>query len=331
MSNILLNPGPTNTSKEVKNAQTKYSDVCHRTDEFINILKETKRNILLRFSADISFDEWEIAIFGGSGTAAMEALISSLLSDCQTIVAGKYGQRASDMMSVYGIKNHNILCNNINDLKSSSEKANLYFVENETTTGEKFNLGSIIEKFPNHRLYVDATSAFGATDYKKYISNIDAISFCSNKCLQSTPGLGIVIWRKDLKIYNRSYYLNLAKYVNNSLPFTLPVQSIAALSEALVSSAMTESDYNRRRDKLIKDFKSIGIECVNKEPSNSIIGFKHPNKSYQQLKNTLNGDKIVIYEGIPNMENSFRVSTMSSIFEKEYEYIIGCFRDTCVC
>ena len=43
MSKILLNPGPTNTREETKLAQQVGSDVCHRTDDFKNILSEAKR------------------------------------------------------------------------------------------------------------------------------------------------------------------------------------------------------------------------------------------------------------------------------------------------
>jgi 2-aminoethylphosphonate-pyruvate transaminase len=328
VNNILLNPGPTNTLECVKAAQTNSSDVCHRTEEFTELLVKTKKNLLNRFSPDASFEEWNVTIFGGSGTAAMESLISSLLSEATVIVAGKYGQRATDIMLLHGIKTKKIYCEIKEELEHTEDKLNLYFVENETTTGEKFDLGSISQLFPKSRLYVDATSAFGATDYTKHLKQIDAISFCSNKCLQSTPGLGIVIWRKHLEIFDRSYYLGLKNYVNTPLPFTPPVQSVAALDRALTASKTTEEQYNVRKDRIIEDFQKINIECVNKNPSNSIMGFRHPSKGYKQLKKMLKADKIIIYEGIPHIKNSFRISTMSVEFDKEYEYILRCFRNT---
>ena len=65
---LLLNPGPTNTIKEVKDAQTTWSDVCHRTDEFLYLLNVTKRKLLERFDSQASFDDWNVTIMGGSGT-----------------------------------------------------------------------------------------------------------------------------------------------------------------------------------------------------------------------------------------------------------------------
>jgi 2-aminoethylphosphonate-pyruvate transaminase len=331
VNNILLNPGPTNTLECVKTAQTNSSDVCHRTEEFTELLAKTKKNLLNRFSPLASFEEWDVAIFGGSGTAAMESLISSLLSEATVIVAGKYGQRAVDIMSLHKIKTKKIYCEIKEELDRLDDRLNLYFVENETTTGEKFDLESISQLFPKSRLYVDATSAFGATDYTSHLNQIDAISFCSNKCLQSTPGLGIVIWRKHLEVFDRSYYLSLKKYANGGLAFTLPVQSVAALKTALIASRTTEEQYNVRRNRIIEDFQKINIECVNKNPSNSIMGFCHPSKSYKQLKKTLKNDRIIIYEGIPHIKNSFRISTMSVEFDEKYDYILRCFSDSCLC
>jgi len=331
MDNVLLNPGPTNTLECVKEAQTQNSDVCHRTDEFLNLLSETKTNLLHRFSKDALDSEWNVSIFGGSGTAAMEALISSLMTETNILIAGNYGRRALEMMSLHGVKTKKYYLETEKDLETIKHDnlfSNLYFVENETTTGEKFSLEKVVKYFSKDRLYIDATSAFGATNYTKYINNIDAISFCSNKCLQSTPGLGIVIWRKKLNALNRSYYLNLNKHTNSNLPFTLPVQSVAALNCALKKSYISEEQMNYRRDKLINDLAKINIKCINFHPSNSIIGFSHPNKNYNQLQQYLKNKNIIIYNGIENVENSFRIATMSVEFDKKYEYILRCFYNT---
>ena len=331
MDNFLLNPGPTNTLDCVKEAQSKGSDVCHRTEEFITLLLETKKNLLNRFSPVATFEEWDIAIFGGSGTAAMESLISSLLSKAVVIIAGKYGQRAADIMHMCKIKIDKVYCNIKDDLSGSKKKSNLYFVENETTTGEKFDLDAIKTLYSNSRFYIDATSAFGATDYTNYLDNIDAISFCSNKCLQSTAGLGIVIWRKKLQIHDKSFYLSLNKYKDNKLPFTLPVQSVAALNSALLNSKTTEEVMNARKDRLIEDLSKLGIKCLNVYPSNSIIGFCHPNKNYEQLRGFFKKRNIIIYDGIENVENSFRVATMSAKYEENYQFVLRSFRDSCIC
>ena len=65
-------------------------------------MDETKHLLLDRFKTNGKFD---IALIGGSGTIAMEAMISSLVGDKITIInAGIYGQRAIDMMKIYNIE-----------------------------------------------------------------------------------------------------------------------------------------------------------------------------------------------------------------------------------
>ena len=325
MRNILLNPGPTNTRFRTKLAQWLGSDVCHRTDKFQGILDETK-SLLLE-----GFTDHFIAILSGSGTTAMEAMISSLLDNVVVINAGIYGQRSIDMMKIYGIKYKEIKCNSIKDLKEegvNTDIKNLYFVENETTTGEKFEVEEISKLFPNANLYIDATSAFGSSIYSN--PKISALCFCSNKCLQSTPGIGAVIFKKDLKIKKRSYYLNLKKYIGNDIPFTLPVQSIQALNKTLKISKNNKKVFDNRRDRIIEEFNGMGIKCINICPSNSIIGFTHPTLSYHQLRYKLLERNIIIYAGIKGIKNSFRISTMSVLFDTKFKKIKESFYETCI-
>ena len=329
MSNkFLLNPGPTNTRFRTKYAQWKGSDVCHRTPEFYEILDETKNLLLDRFESDGNF---KIALMGGSGTTAMEAMISSLVDKKIIVInAGIYGQRAIDMMKIYGIKYTEVKCKNIDDLKPNKRYKNIYFVENETTTGEEFNVDKMSKLYPNAKFYIDSTSAFGSSDYSNILDKISAMSFCGNKCLQSTPGVGIVIWDSNLKINSKSYYCDLNRYIGNDIPFTLPVQSIYALNETLKISDNNQNIFRNRTDKLINDLKKINIECINIYPSNSIIGFKHPNMDYETLKDYLYKRNIVIYAGIAGIENSFRLSTMSNLFDKKYKFLIKRLYDSCI-
>ena len=205
MNNILLNPGPTNTRFLTKVAQWFGSDVCHRTSEFSKILQETKQMLSIGFNGNRTSAK-HVAIIGGSGTAAMESMVSSLVKDGIVVInAGVYGQRAVDMMKNYKIKHKEVKCKTIGDLDSGDESVEaVYFVENETTTGEHFSVDKMALLYPNAKLYVDATSSFGASNYDYVHHKIEALCFCSNKCLQSTPGLGVVIFNNKCTIKNRS-------------------------------------------------------------------------------------------------------------------------------
>jgi len=327
MFKTLLNPGPTNTRERTKYAQHGGSDVCHRTDDFKNVLEETKVLLLNRFGND-SFD---IALLGGSGTVGMEAMISSLVEDDIVVInAGIYGQRAIDMMEVYNINYTEVRANNISELKPNEDYKCVYFVENETTTGEHFPIDTMSKLYPNAKFFIDATSSFGASVYDNFYDKILGLSFCSNKCLQSTPGLGIVIWDKTLNFNSRSYYCNLERYMGDDLPFTPPVQSVYALNTTMKITDNQHDLFNTRLSKLLAEFDKMGIKCINHLPSNSIIGFKHPTMSYEELRDYLYERDVVIYSGIKGIDNSFRVSTMSTLFDKNFNYIIELFDDSCI-
>jgi len=332
---LLLNPGPTNTRLETKQAQMDGSDVCHRTEDFYKVLNSTKTLLLQRLTKDtnITFDNetWHVALIGGSGTTAMEAMMSSLgnaSSATKVIKAGKYGERISDMLNIYNVEHDVISANSVEELQKDESNMDLFFVENETTNGEKYSLEYITSIYPNAKLFVDTTSAFGSSDYSNHLDQIQAMSFCSNKCLQSTPGLGIVIWRKSLPVFEKNHYCYLNRYTKTIPPFTVPVQVISALEATLRVSDDNTDLFDERRDNLISSFQEIGINCIDKKPCNSIIGFTHPKLSYDELNTFLSERDIVIYEGITGYKNSFRVATMSVEFDNKFDYIQDVFKES---
>ena len=328
MKHLLLNPGPTNTTIKTKAAQWKGSDMCHRTESFSKALQSTKTRLLQRFG-DLTFNA---AVLGGSGTLAMEAMITSLLprTPIHIINAGIYGARAIEICQSYNISYIEITAQNLGSLMPDKEVKNLLFVENETTTGENFCPHKVASLFPAARLFIDATSAFGASSYKGLFNRVGALCFCGNKCLQSTPGVAAVIYNKDLPQYKRSFYSDLSRYSSHDIPFTLPTQSIYALNSALAQKLNSAEILNDRRDRLIAALGKLNIKCVNKFPSNSIIGFQHPGLSYNQLHLFLNRKKITIYSGIPSIDRSFRIATMSNLFDKKFNYLLKALNDSCL-
>lgn len=326
---ILLNPGPTNTRFTTKIHQWLGTDKCHREDEFKEILRKLQNKLLSKVSLK---DSNKVAIMAGSGTTAMEAMIASTIEDGIIVInAGKYGQRAIEMMKTFKIDFHEIKSRTIEDLTYSESYKKVYFVENETSTGERYSIGKMSKIFPNAKFFIDSTAAFGASNYLPHSDKISALSFCSNKCLQSTPGLGVVIWNGDLTLHKRSYFGYLGHYGYDKIPFTLPTQSIYALNEAIDHSLENKTIFNKRREKLIKEFDKIGITCLNKNPCNSIIAFEHPTRDYDNLKEFLYKRGIVIYSGIEGVKNSFRVSTMSCLFDQKFKKIRKVFYDSCLC
>lgn len=326
---LLLNPGPTNTSLMTKIKQFLGTDVCHREQSFKETLSDLKRLIL-----NVGNVEGNVSILAGSGTTALEAMITSLCPPGTLVIdAGKYGSRAVKIFNTYNINCKVLKSKTSEDLSVSKDIKWVYFVENETSTGENYSLDVMVEKFPNAKFFIDSTSAFGASDYKQFNKKIAALSFCSNKCMQSTPGLGIVVWKDYLELQQRTFFTSLHRYKGDNLPFTLPTQSVAALFYAAkkLSDKNNKVLFNIRRAKIIKALSHEGIECVNKNPANSIIAFIHPKLNYLELHDFLLARGIVIYSGVPGIKNSFRVSTMSVKFDNKFSKIKGAFHDSCLC
>src|SRR5688572_9012533 len=99
---VLLNPGPSNTTRAVKLAMTK-PDICPREPEFTAVLRRVCDQ-LTRVVHE--HDRYTTVPIGGSGTAAVEAAIGSAVPpDGRLLVIdnGAYGARMADIAAAYGM------------------------------------------------------------------------------------------------------------------------------------------------------------------------------------------------------------------------------------
>jgi len=90
--NVLLNPGPITTTDTVKQALV-VPDICPREREFKAVMARVRQRLV-----DVVHggDEYAAVIFAGSGTAAVEACISSVVPRGKAVLIidnGGYGQR----------------------------------------------------------------------------------------------------------------------------------------------------------------------------------------------------------------------------------------------
>lgn len=99
--NILLNPGPATTTDTVKNAQV-VPDICPREKAFGKVMEFVSKE-LTNLVADN--DEYTTVLFGGSGTAAIEAMISSVVDNDILLIInnGAYGKRICEMAEIYDL------------------------------------------------------------------------------------------------------------------------------------------------------------------------------------------------------------------------------------
>ncbi|HLB30901.1 MAG TPA: aminotransferase class V-fold PLP-dependent enzyme, partial [Gammaproteobacteria bacterium] len=208
MREILLNPGPVNLSERVRQALLR-PDICHREPEFAALQQSIRRQILRIH--DLPEQEWAAILMTGSGTSAMEAMITSCIparGKVLVIENGVYGERLSRIAAIHGI-DHACLRHewgaaiNIDHLtqRLSEEPGftHVAIVHHETTSGRLNPLEAIAGVCAEFRvkLLVDGVSSFGAEELRFEKWGIHACAATANKCLHGIPGTSFVIVRRE--------------------------------------------------------------------------------------------------------------------------------------
>src|SRR2546425_12361806 len=101
---ILLNPGPVNVSERVRQALLK-PDICHREAEFNDLIEGIRDKLVRAFAPGGNFVP---ILLTGSGTAAVEAAVTSCLPPGRRILGIKTGgcsRRVSPVANPHQIRN----------------------------------------------------------------------------------------------------------------------------------------------------------------------------------------------------------------------------------
>lgn len=262
--NILLNPGPATTSDTVKLAQV-VPDICPREKEFGEVMEFVSKELTDFVGSN---DDYTTILFGGSGTAAVEAMLSSVINDETVLIInnGAYGKRMCEIAESYNLsyieyKSSEVEKINLNELEelikeynlnnSGNEKksiSHLTVIHHETTTGilnDIKSIGKVCEKY-KIEMIVDAMSSFAGIPINMKKMNISYLASSSNKCIQGMAGISFVIAKKESlektkNIKPRNLYLNMYKQYsyfkdNYQMRFTPPVQVLYALKQAIVEA-----------------------------------------------------------------------------------------------
>lgn len=344
---VLLNPGPSTTTESVKFSQV-VPDICPREAEFGDLMSDIARD-LTRFVADDG--EFNTIFFGGSGTAADEAMVSSCVPPGGRLLVidnGSYGARLATIARVYKIdmdvfKSSPYEALDLKKLESAISNGGysaLAAVYHETTTGLLNPIGEICALAKAHGLItiVDAVSAYGGIpmDLKKL--GIDFAAATSNKHIGGMAGLGFVVARieeleKQRDWPMRAYYLNLYDQWKNFLEtkqtrFTPPVQTIYALRQAILETKCEtiEGRYKRFTDCwkiLVSALDDLGLEMLVDRTlqSHFITAVKNPKNlprySFDEFHDMAKTLGFTIYPGKLGNIGTFRIANMGDITTAE--------------
>ena len=353
MAQILLNPGPVTLSDRVRNAMLN-PDLCHREPEFSNLQKSIRLKLLNVYTLDENI--WAAGLLTGSGTAAVEAMISTVIPDDGKLLSvenGVYGERITKIAGQYGIP---LAVANFEwtspidveqldrQLGEDQNITHLAVVHHETTTGRLNKLAELLDVCHRRdvKVLLDGVSSFGAEEIPFDHPNLIACAATANKCLHGVPGTAFVIVRRDAldHAHPRNLYLNLKSYVEaqdkNGTPFTQSVQTFYALDEAL-SELFDEGGqpqrltiYRQRMSKMRTVLAALKITPLldEKECSAVLHAYHLPTGcDYGSLHDALKKAGFIIYAGQGEFAKSlFRISMMGQISDNDVNRLIAAFR-----
>jgi 2-aminoethylphosphonate-pyruvate transaminase len=341
MRSILLNPGPVSITEGVRHAMAA-EDLCHREPEFFDLQDQVRHKLNAVYALDEK--QWAAVLLGGSGTTALEAMVSSLLpADAQVLVLenGVYGERLSRLARIHQIQHKAIKLawkeawklDQIETELSSGDYTHVLAVQHETTTGRLNPVKALAELCEQCGvgLLLDTVSSFGAENIPFASPALVACAATANKCLHGIPGSCMVIARCEA-LENavkppRSMTLDLALWADHQLrqstPFTPPVTSLLALNQALDEFLQAggqmarHARYLHLANRVAQCLARLGVAPMLEAGASSCVlrSYALPaGLSYEQLHDGLKLRGFIIYAGQGALASEmFRISTMGDI------------------
>jgi 2-aminoethylphosphonate-pyruvate transaminase len=345
---VLMSPGPVMISENTRKALL-HPDICHREEEFSEILTRIRFNLLRLYGVSNDLTH-SCVVLTGSGSAANEAVLNSLAPKVKKtlIVAnGEFGERLVGIADRHMMKKvvlkydwgHRIRPDDVEKTLTENPDVDLVcVVHHETSTSMLNPIGSIGEiTFKFRKLFfVDAISSLGAEPVEVERNHISFCSSTPNKAIAAPPGLSFICGERrefeELRnIPARVSYLDLFKHYQYEeelfqTPNTPAVHLFFALDVALneLLSEDLEKRINRYRKLaclLRTGMKKLGLSFYISEElmPNVLTTVNLPEGIDPQLfHDDLRERGYIIYPGKGKLKNKvFQVANMGAITEED--------------
>ena len=351
---LLFTPGPFTTSRTVK--QVMLRDVGSRDFEFIELVRDIRRRLLAL--GGVAGAGYEAILMQGSGTYAIEAVVSSCLppdGKMLVVINGAYGRRIAQIASVLRIPT--VLLTYPEDvrpapqddvaakLKGDPAITHVVIVHCETTSGvlnPVKEVGQVVKDF-GRTYFVDAMSSFGGVPMNLKECGVDYLVSSANKCVEGVPGFAFVLARREALLatqgYARSVSLDLLAQwkgleSDGQFRFTPPTHVLLAFHQALVELEQEggvearAARYQANYRTLIAGMRQLGfMEYLRPEDQSHIItSFRYPEDptfDFNEFYRRLNDKGYVIYPGKVSEAQCFRIGTIGRIFPNEIHDLLG--------
>lgn len=350
---VLLNPGPVTLTDTVRDSLA-LRDMCHRESAFSELMHEVRDRLCQVYHSERQ--AWASVLLTGSGTAAVESMVSSLVVGAQTalvVANGVYGERMESMLSHAGKKPVVVRSDWTDPIDFDAVEEQLQRVDtiehviavhHETTTGRLNDLDRLADICLRHgkRMLIDGVSSFGGERMDLDNWPIDAVAATANKCLHGVPGIAFVLTPRTLAERMSpgasSLYLDLATNYSaqeNGYPaFTPAIQSLYALRQALLELETGGGwqrrleTYRRRSERVTESLVKLGIDPLlpREEDRSSVLTAYQlpPGNDYDSLSKPLLEHQIVIYAGQKQLENIiFRIAVMGDLRDEDFQTLFA--------
>ena len=304
---LLFTPGPLTTSPTVKQAML--TDLGSRDGRMVEAVREVRNRLL--GMAHVSQDAgYECVIVQGSGTFAVESVISSVVAGpaeggrLLVLSNGAYGERIKSIAERSGIDYHierfgetEAVCPEAAARILSQEQGgsrpftHVAVIHHETTAGVLNpirDIGAAVRKHaPGAAYIVDSMSAFGAYEVDMVEDCVDYMVSSANKNIEGVPGFAFAVCNRERLESEgrnaRTISLDLLEQWrglegNGQFRFTPPTHALLAFRQALDEHELEGGPegrlarYTRNCDVLTAGMASMGFsQYVDETHRGSII------------------------------------------------------------
>ncbi|WP_200849434.1 2-aminoethylphosphonate--pyruvate transaminase [Enterococcus sp. CSURQ0835] len=346
----LLTPGPLTTSQTVKEAML--VDHCTWDEDYKRITRKIRQQLLEL--AEVSAADYTAVLLQGSGSFAVESVLSSVLAPADKLLIcanGAYGKRMVKMATRYQIPHvvYEVAENETFEapviqkmLQQDPAITALTMVHSETTSGILNPLEEIATLVQTHQLLfiVDAMSSFGGIEIPVAKLGIDYLISSANKCIQGVPGFAFVIARRSALAKSagnaRTVSLDLHEQervmaIDGKWRFTSPTHTVIAFEQALQELAAEggisarQQRYQKNNERLYHLMTAAGFErYVKKNQGPFITSFKYPANEkfdFQQFYQYLKANGYAIYPGKVSAVDCFRIGNIGELYPSDMEQV----------
>jgi 2-aminoethylphosphonate-pyruvate transaminase len=352
-SKLLFTPGPLNTADATKAAMLK--DVGSRDQEFLDVVRDI-RTRLLAIGGVSKSDGYECVLMQGSGTFAIESVISSAIPSngrLLVLVNGAYGRRMVEMARIHGIavdvlerpENRRILPDEVSaQLSAARGTTHVAVVHCETTTGLVNPIQEIgtVAASAGAAYIVDAMSSFGAIPLDLRATRADFVVSSANKCIEGVPGFAFALARRSALMTARDSRRTLSLDLfaqwagmerDGQFRFTPPTHALLAFHQALLEHE-AEGGVQGRAARYAKNHQILaeGMAALEFEPylavedqSYIITTYRYPSDPefrFEELYSRLSERGFVIYPGKVSQEACFRIGTIGRLEPEDIKNLL---------